>query len=241
MKEEIAKREWEKHFGDEKEFLDKYFATYYQDQNLIINTENLEDEFIYMGLIVKYNYKYHNSNIPIGYVTAVLVSLEHRGKGYFTFAMQNIFKELIKQDYALSCLIPATQKLTDTYLKYGYANCFVKEKNPNHHKAIVHEQKTIDLYEELEYDISTLKPCHNGMLRIIDVEKILTHYAHYHPEQEITYKIIDKQIEKNNKIMELKQGKVKEVATSKTYQEITISELAKQIFDKSYMDLMFDQ
>ncbi|MFA6806555.1 MAG: GNAT family N-acetyltransferase [Bacteroidales bacterium] len=242
MKQEIAKREWKTHFGDEREFLDKYFSTYYSPENLIINTDNLDDDFIYMSLIVRYSYKYFSDIIPIAYVTAVLTNPEFRNKGYFRIAMQKVFESMISQDYILSCLIPATDELTQTYLRYGYSNCFIDEQNADSHKSIVHHEKTITLYKELGYNLSLLMPNRNGMIRIINVEKVIEIYARYNPEITKTYKIIDSQISNNNnKVIEICSGKSTLVTKSNDFQEIIISDLASQIFNDSYMDKMFDQ
>lgn len=241
MKEKIAKREWEKHFGDQKEFLDKYFSTYYSPENLIINTENLDDDFIYMSLIVRYSYKYFSDIIPIAYVTAVLTNPEFRNKGYFRIAMQEVFDSIVNQDYIISCLIPATDELTQTYLRYGYASCFIDNKNTDSHKSILHEEKTVNLYKELGYNLSLLIPNRNAMLRIMDVEKCLILYAKHNKEISKTYKIIDEQIPKNNKTIEINQGRAKEVENQDKAEKITISEITNIVFQDSYMDLMFDQ
>ncbi len=241
MKEKIAKREWEKHFGDQREFLDKYFATYYEPQNLIINTENPSEDFIYMSLIVRYSYKYFSDIIPIAYVTAVLTNPEFRNKGYFRIAMQEVFDSIVKQDYIISCLIPASEELSQTYLRYGYADCFIDNQNTDSHKSIIHEEKTINLYKELGYNLSLLIPNRNAMIRIMDVEKCLKLYAKHSPEVEKTYKIIDSFIPTNYKTIEIKEGKAKAVESQDKAEEITISELTKIVFEDSYMDLMFDQ
>lgn len=241
MKEEIAKREWEKHFGDEGEFLDKYFSTYYKPDNLIINTSNPDQAFIYMGLILRYNYKYYNDIIPIGYITAVLTNPEFRNKGYFRITMEKIFDKLISQDYIVSCLIPANQELTQTYIRYGYANCYVDKKNEDSNKSIIHEDKTIELYKELGYDLSLIKPNTSGMIRIINLEKAIALYAKYHPKVHKTYKVVDGQIPMNNKVIEISKGLSKVIDDSTSGEEITILELTKLIFKDSYMDKMFDQ
>ena len=69
--EQRVKEIWNKHFGDDLDFLNKYFSTFYEPNNLIINPDIEENGFIYMALIVRYDYKYCNAILPIGYVTAV--------------------------------------------------------------------------------------------------------------------------------------------------------------------------
>jgi hypothetical protein len=155
--------------------------------------------------------------------------------------MQKIFSELITQNYALSCLIPASEELSETYIRYGYSKCFVEKQNPDLNKSIVHHQKTYDLYKELGYDLSTLKPSTNGLLRIIDLEKVLEIYAKENPNLNITYKVIDKQIERNNKLIEIKSSEIKIINEAEVFEEITISEITYLLFKDSYMDLMFDQ
>jgi Predicted acetyltransferase involved in intracellular survival and related acetyltransferases len=240
MIENIAKQAWNKYFKDDMDFLDKYFLTYYNYQNLIINIEN-NNEFIYMALIVRYYYKYYNEIIPIAYITAVLTNPKYRNQGYFRITMQEIFERLIKQEYIISFLIPASEELSDTYQRYGYSKCFIEKQEPNKNKSIIHEQKTINLYNELGYDISQLKPNTIGLLRIINAEKALILYAKNFPNKEITYKINDKQIKENNKIIKIKDGNIKVLENVGEFEEIEISELSHIIFQNSYMNLMFDK
>lgn len=243
MIENIAKQAWNKYFGDDIDFLNRYFDTYYNTQNLIINIEK-NNEFIYMGLIVRYYYKYYNETISIGYVTAVLTNPKYRNQGYFRKTMQEIFDRLINQEYIISFLIPASEELSNTYQRYGYSKCFTDKQEPNQHKSIIHEQKTINLYKELGYDISQPKPNIIGLLRIIDVEKALILYAKNFPEEEKTYKINDNQIKENNKLIEIKEGcikRVEKVEEFEEFEEIEISQLSYLIFQNSYMNLMFDK
>lgn len=240
MIENIAKQAWNKYFKDDMDFLDKYFLTYYNSQNLIINIEN-NNEFIYMGLIVKYYYKYYNEIIPIGYITAVLTNPKYRNQGYFRKTMQEIFDKLIAQEYIISFLIPASKELSITYQRYGYSKCFIDKQDPDKNKSIIHEQKTINLYKELGYDISQQKPNTIGLLRIINAEKALRLYAKTFPNKEITYKINDKQIKENNKIIEIKEGNIKVLENVEKFEEIEISQLSYIIFQNSYMNLMFDK
>lgn len=240
MMEDVAKQAWNKYFKDDMDFLDKYFLTYYNAKNLIINIEN-NNEFIYMGLIVRYYYKYYNETIPIGYITAVLTNPKYRNQGYFRKTMQEIFEKLIAQEYIISFLIPASKELSDTYKRYGYSKCFIEKQDTDKNKSIIHEQKTLDLYKELGYDISQQKPNTIGLLRIINVEKALRLYAKTFPNNEITYKINDKQIKENNKIIEIKEGNMKVLENVEGFEEIEISELSYLIFQNSYMNLMFDK
>lgn len=240
MIENIAKQAWNKYFKDDMDFLDKYFLTYYNSQNIIINIGN-NNEFIYMGLIVRYYYKYYNEIIPIGYITAVLTNPKYRNQGYFRKTMQEIFDKLIKQEYIISFLIPASKELSITYQRYGYSKCFIEKQDPDKNKSIIHEQKTLDLYKELGYDISQQKPNTIGLLRIINAEKTLILYAKTFPNKEITYKINDKQIKENNKIIKIKEGNIKVLENVKEFEEIEISELSHIIFQNSYMNLMFDK
>lgn len=238
--EQRVKEIWNKHFGDDLDFLNKYFSTFYEPNNLIINTDIEENGFIYMALIVRYDYKYCNAILPIGYVTAVLTNPEFRNQGYFRLAMQDVFQKLIENNFPISCLIPATDELLKTYLRYGYSNCFVDKKETDNNKSIIHNPKTFQLYKELGYDISLLKLNTNAMIRIIEVKKVLEIYAKANSDIKKTYKIIDNQIEANNIYINMKYGNTEVVNNPNDYEEISISSLANIIFNNSYMDLMFD-
>ncbi|HBN06973.1 MAG TPA: hypothetical protein DD434_14495 [Bacteroidales bacterium] len=239
--EQKVKEIWNKYFGDDLDFLDKYFSAFYEPNNLVINPDIEEKGFIYMALIVRYDYKYYNEILPIGYVTAVLTNPEYRNQGYFRIAMNNVFQKLKKNNFPISCLIPATDELLTTYIRYGYSNCFSETREENNNKSIIHFQKTFQLYRELGYDISILKPNLNGMIRIIDVIKVMELYAKANNEIKKTYKVIDNQIKENNIYINITNGNSEVINNPKDYEEISISSLANLIFSNSYMDLMFDK
>lgn len=237
---EKVKEIWNNHFGDDIEFLNKYFSVYFEPNNLVLNPDFKKNGFIYMALIVRYDYKYYNETLSIGYVTAVLTNPELRNQGYFRIAMQDVFKKLMENNFPISCLIPATEELHKTYIRYGYSNCFTETKDKKNNKSIIHNQKTFELYNELGYDISLLKPNTNAMIRIVDVKKVMGVYAKTSKDVDKTYKIIDNQIKENNIYINIKDGKAKALEVSNDYEEISISDLANLIFSNSYMDLMFD-
>ncbi|MDD2530897.1 MAG: GNAT family N-acetyltransferase [Bacteroidales bacterium] len=238
--EQRVKEIWNKHFGDDLDFLNKYFSTFYEPNNLIINPNIEENGFIYMTLIVRYDYKYYNEILPIGYITAVLTNPEYRNQGYFRITMHEVFQKLIENDFPISCLIPATEQLLTTYIRYGYSNCFTDKREKDNNKSIIHNQKTFMLYKELGYNITTLKPNTNAMIRIIDVVRVMEAYAKSNPSLVEKYKIIDNQIQKNNLYINVSNGEIELNKKDGSYQEINISELTKLIFNGSYMDLMFD-
>lgn len=239
--EKRVKEIWSKYFGDDLDFLNKYFSIYYEPNNLIINSLSEGKEFIYMALIVRYEYKYNDEKIPIGYVTAVLTNPQYRNQGYFRVTMQEVFQRLIDNNYIISCLIPASEELKTTYIRYGYSNCFTTTKLPNNNKSILHRKETFQLYKDLNYDMQSLKANPNAMLRIVDVQKVLELFASQNPSIEKRLKVIDNQISSNNNSFEIKQGKVIILERSDDCETISISDLAYLIFENSYMDLMFDK
>lgn len=239
--EERVKKIWNKYFGDDLDFLNKYFSIYYEPNNLIINPLSKEKEFIYMALIIGYEYKYNEIRISIGYVTAVLTNPKYRNQGYFRLAMHEVFQKLIDRDYIISCLIPASKELETTYIRYGFSNCFTEKKLPNNNKSILHRKETLELYKNLNYDLQSLKANSNAMLRIIDVQKVLELYAKENPKTKKRFNVIDNQISTNNLSFEINQGKVFILERNDDCEAISISDLAYLIFKDSYMDLMFDK
>ena len=96
---------------------------------------------------------------------------------YVKYFYTHIYNTVILYLYIISFLIPASKELSITYQRYGYSKCFIEKQDPDKNKSIIHEQKTLDLYKELGYDISQQKPNTIGLLRIINAEKALRLYA----------------------------------------------------------------
>ncbi|MDR0971271.1 MAG: GNAT family N-acetyltransferase [Bacteroidales bacterium] len=231
---------WAEYFHDSPSFIEDYLNTFLDKDSIILKMDEKENDFIYLGFIIKYFYKYYNNKIPIAYLTGLITNIKYRNKGYFSLCLKEIFSSLQRQKYIICCLIPATPLLEETYKRYGFSTCFNNEKE-NENKKIIHQQKTIDLYNKLGYDISSLKANKNGMIRIVDAFEVLKLYAKNNPNIEKTIRIIDNKIEQNNKTFHISDAKV-EIIEKKSYEnEILIGELSKEIFDNSYMDKMFDK
>ncbi len=210
----LAKRFWNQIFGDDFEFLDSYFKTYYEKENLIIDIDKENNEVRYMSLIVPYDYNYYGKIIKIAYITAISTNPKYRGMGMMKKNMEEVEKRLKEKEIIISCLIPANETLRQTYLRYGYVECFTKTKPLDGNKSIIHNEKTFSLYNELGYDIEKLENHNKGMIKIINPEMAIELYLKYNNEK--------------NKLRE------------KELRELSQEQLTKEIFENSFMNLMFD-
>lgn len=209
--EQKAKEFWNNIFGDDFDFLDKYFKTYFDKDNLIIGFDNDTKEVKYMTLIIQYDYKYFDKIISIAYLTAISTNPKYRNQGLMKENLNKVFNKLNDRGIILACLIPANDLLKDTYERYDFVSCFSKDKPLDSNKTIIHNNKTFELYRELGYNISELIPHNKGMLKILDKAKALDLYYNHNPKAE----------------------------TISNTEDIIM--LTKQIFGDSFMDLMFDE
>lgn len=209
--EQKAKEFWNYIFGDDFDFLDKYFETYFEKDNLIIGFDNESQEVKYMTLIIQYDYKYFDKIIRIAYLTAISTNPKYRNQGLMKENLNAVFKKLNDRGIYLACLIPANDLLKSTYERYDFVSCFTNNQFPDNNKAIIHHQKTFALYKELGYNISELTPHNKGMIKILDKSKAIDLYYKHNPKAEPISNTED------------------------------IILLTKQIFGDSYMNLMFDE
>lgn len=210
----LAKRFWNQIFGDDFEFLDSYFKTYYEKENLIIDIDKENNEVRYMSLIVPYDYNYYGKIIKIAYITAISTNPKYRGMGMMKKNMEEVEKRLKEKEIIISCLIPANETLSQTYNRYGYVECFTKTKPLNGNKSIIHNEKTFSLYNELGYDIEKLENHNKGMIKIINPEMAIELYLNHNKEK----------------------GKL----SQEVLKELSQEQLTKVIFENSFMNLMFD-
>src|SRR5690554_6452115 len=115
----LAKRFWNQIFGDDFEFLDSYFKTYYEKENLIIDIDKENNEVRYMSLIVPYDYNYYRKIIKTAYITAISTNPKYRGMGMMKKNMEEVEKRLKEKEIIISCLIPANETLRQTYNRYA--------------------------------------------------------------------------------------------------------------------------
>lgn len=210
----LAKRFWNQIFGDDFEFLDSYFKTYYEKENLIIDIDKENNEVRYMSLIVPYDYNYYGKIIKIAYITAISTNPKYRGMGMMKKNMEEVEKRLKEKEIIISCLIPANETLRQTYNRYGYVECFTKTKPLDNNKSIIHNEKTYNLYNELGYNIEKLENHKKGMIKIINPEMAIELYLNHNKEK----------------------GKL----SQEVLKELSQEQLTKEIFENSFMNLMFD-
>lgn len=179
----LAKRFWNNIFGDDMDFLDRYFDTYYKEDGLIIS--HSDNKVRYMTLLIDYNYKYYDSIIPIVYLTGLATSPELRGQGLMRENMSKVFDRIKEKNIPIAVLIPANDWLKEAYLKYGFIDVFTSTPPPNNHKSITHCPETYKLYKDLGYDITKLENHSKGMLKIMDREYVVKLYNQYHKSHSI--------------------------------------------------------
>lgn len=108
---------WKKAFGDEDEFLDKFFTLAYAPDRCRCVTEN--------GEVAAMLYWFEDScrGQIFAYVYAVATDPEYRGRGLCRELMEDTARLLKEQGYAGILLNPASESLARMYEKMGYEPC----------------------------------------------------------------------------------------------------------------------
>lgn len=216
-KELLAKRFWNEIFGDELDFLDLYFSTYYNEDNLIIEIDSKTNEVMHMSLIIEYDYNYCGEIIKIGYITGIATNPNYRNQGLMIKNLNEINKKLEDNNIMIACLIPANEELKNTYEKYDFVTCFNDKPLKENNKCIIHESKTHDLHRKLGYNLNNSKNPNLGMMKIINKNKAKELFKKHLTYDEWKFYLIHLNLEK-----------------------LSTSDVTKLIFGNSYMNLMFD-
>ena len=116
-KEEL-KLLWSECFSDTSEFIDRYFDTMFEPNDVIVIRNNCK--IVAMATLHRVIYVKKGKEKPCGYLYAVGVKPQYRGQGYFKKLMAFAKKEAKTRGYAGIVTVPATESLFSLYKKMGY-------------------------------------------------------------------------------------------------------------------------
>jgi len=140
---------WKLCFEDSDEFVQFYFDKVYQDNNTLVL---LADNSIPVASlqILPYQIKIGEKIYNAGYISGAMTHPEHRKKGYMAQLLKAAAKQMKKQGFIFSFLIPQEEWLFDFYVKYGYEKAFpMTTENVN--PANIHaESERVEVYADFE-------------------------------------------------------------------------------------------
>lgn len=227
---------WKTVFGDSDEYMEIYFREKYRNENTLIyfDEEKDKEKAVSSLQMLPFNFSFHGGEIPIAYFSGLCTLPEARRKGFMGALIEKSFNEMDKNGVPLAILVPQEESVMKFYRQFGFIQTFdagaplpdlreiisesdnlkaayetfdsffrrrdmTVQKSPEDFQAIVEEAALFDF---------PVKKSLMGMSRVIDAEKLLAVFAKKYPETQISVKISDPLIRKNNAVFVIEKGKV---------------------------------
>lgn len=231
---------WKTVFGDCDEYMEIYFQHKYRNENTLIYFDG--DKAVSSLQMLPFQFSFHGSEIPIAYFSGLCTLPEARRKGFMGTLIEKSFDEMGRNGVPLAILVPQEESVMGFYRPFGFTQTFDAGKPLPDLLKIISQSETLEkAYETFDahfrhldmtvqkslddfraiveeaklFDFPTKKSL-IGMARVIDAEKLLTIFAKKYPKTEISLKISDSIIEKNNAVFVLQNEKVKKKSQKET-------------------------
>lgn len=180
-------RIWKDVFGDDEEFITSYINRFATPYNYILYRRS-EGEAI--GMV---HYPTFNSaaGLKVDYLYALAVSENYRNAGV---ARTIVNKLLTTTESDIVVTIPDPQLLQAWYrAQFGFEL----------------QQLDVNILKNMDFDLGTGREVDDiFMVRVVNVERYLSAYAHANPKMNVTLRVIDRLDEKNNGLYQISTGKL---------------------------------
>lgn len=252
---------WSEYFDDGIDWVSDYFNAFDAEKNLC--HLSIDDNPVSVLMACQYQWRYNKEVIPFVYLSGICTIEKYRRQGYSSRLIKDVLQKSYKEDKILCGLIVANEDLKKFYKKFGFVLLnhqegipifeqqyyspeeiqlmFKQKKFDNLDNSIVHSRESLSLYSDEYYKtIDCSSNLNMQMFRIINTEKALTLYAKKYPQKDLVFDVKDKDIEANNHIFAVKEGKVSRLdsAEKTNMKQITIEELTSIVFENAFMFLM---
>jgi predicted acetyltransferase len=216
---------WLRTFDDSEEFVDFYFEKYFSDKNNIFVEQN--GKIISALQALPFSLQIENKIVPSAYLSGICTDENFQHQGFMRELLTKTHRQLFENQYWAATLIPASENLEKMYQKFGYATLIStqmtqikqigtdnidKNRKKNLCKSIKSASSACQnpLFNQIQKIYSEIIEDNfpYGMLRIINVEKILNLFAELNPEKELELNVFDEIITANCGNYQLKNGSV---------------------------------
>ena len=133
---------WRISFDDSEEFIHFYFENVFKEENTLV-IEN-KGHVVSALQMLPYKMTFCGTEISIAYISGACTLPSERGKGWMKLLLHQAFKDMVKNNIAVTTLIPAESWLFNYYSQIGYSTVFdysIKTHNRN-----IHYQKPDNIY-----------------------------------------------------------------------------------------------
>src|SRR5574344_1899207 len=176
MNDAIAKKYWNQEFGDSPQFLNAYFGAMIEENGVCLTSEC--GLLVALSVFARYEYVFCSQKLSMAYLTGVMTLPAFRNLGYMRQNVTSALNKMNKAGYDICVLIPANAQLAIAYENLGFASVFTNQKPLTLEKTVLHSDKDILLHKRLGYDLNKPYTHGNGMIRIVNPKRIISHYTH---------------------------------------------------------------
>ncbi|MDR3269320.1 MAG: GNAT family N-acetyltransferase [Tannerella sp.] len=125
---------WKTSFEDTDDFIRLYFERVYREEHTLTLREN--GRMISALQMLPYEITYRGATVPAAYICGVCTLPSERGKGRMNRLMLQAMDVMRDRNYALTVLIPASDRLFDYYERFGYTKAFDYSLETHHLSAM---------------------------------------------------------------------------------------------------------
>lgn len=153
MKERVREL-WNLCFNDDEAFTELYFSMRYKDE---VNIAFEKEEKIISALqILPYPMTFHQTIIPIGYISGACTHPDYRKIGAMKQLLKSSFTRMLENEIYLATLIPANEPLFDYYSNMGFSSVFdYSEEKIEVNQLSKDRSLTIEILEIFDEEIYT--------------------------------------------------------------------------------------
>lgn len=124
LKEEI-KEMWRESFDVDERWLDMYFDRKYRKEDVLTLSAGDDDDIIASSLLLqRYSLYFHQTPLPMGYISGAATRREYRDRGYMAQLLTLALEYAYERGDALVALIPSQRSLYGYYERHGFSTVF---------------------------------------------------------------------------------------------------------------------
>lgn len=119
---------WYEAFGDSKEYIDTFFASFQPEE--ITHTLTIERDVVSVLYALPQTLYIGGRKYKAAYIYAVATATAYRGRGYMRKLMKRVEQTLLSRGFEFIYLLPATSRLREYYSLSGFETCsYRKQEN----------------------------------------------------------------------------------------------------------------
>jgi len=152
---------------DSPEFVEMYFTKKYKEENTLVYM--IDDKVVSCLQMLPYEVTFHNHVCQMSYISGAATLPDYQNKGIMGKLLTQSFIEMKNRGDLFTALIPQEPWLIEYYQKYGFTLCPEYSLMP----IMLDVNSCVDSFSAADLDKTEIEAAGNGMVRMLDVEKVL--------------------------------------------------------------------